>query len=335
MTPVTPVYSNYNYSLPTYYGSNYGYYNNYNYGDSYSTDAWVYETDANGPHECTSYERYDWKRRVCYFTCTTDAECTNISNKVDQELNSLANYATNNQINYYEDNTDGFTDDYLLASYKITKGEKITLTGGDDSSQYRKIWDEISALSPDALSDKYLEEFRVYDNPDDDTYAFVYDPDGNGKWEVAVNLSSLKNVSVSEQKLTYIHELGHVISLNAEQVDPNIDENNCQTYEIDEGCTGEHSYIYQFASKFWNNIGQPVYDPSEYVTEYAITNDVEDLAESFAFFVVSGNESTLGNSERDEKIAFFYQYPELVKYRTEMRQALVSEIVRTGGVVTN
>ena len=71
-------------------------------------------------------------------------------------------------------------DKSLKAEYAVSKGEIITLQTGKDSTEYQNIWGEIKDLSPDSLSDKYIEQYQVFDNKNDDTLAFVDDEDGNG-----------------------------------------------------------------------------------------------------------------------------------------------------------
>jgi hypothetical protein len=46
----------------------------------------IYETEATGPDDCSSYEMYDATRRVCAFECTTELECKTTQDKIDAEL---------------------------------------------------------------------------------------------------------------------------------------------------------------------------------------------------------------------------------------------------------
>jgi hypothetical protein len=49
------------------------------------------------------------------------------------------------------------------------------------------------------------------------------------------------------------------------------------------------------------------------VDDYSTTHPAEDIAESFTYFVF-GPKPT-GNSIKEQKIAFFYEYPELIHLR--------------------
>lgn len=145
---------------------------------------------------------------------------------------------------------------------------------------------------------------------------------------------------------TLIHEYAHVLSLNntqVEHVSRDAEYIECDVTEIivDEGCAKASSYLAQFITAYWDeatrekayrallnrdeeDFAYELYteQPNNFVTEYAATNAGEDFAESFALFVMrdrNANPSTVA----EQKIAFFYQYPELVTLRTHMRGGLV------------
>lgn len=58
----------------------------------------------------------------------------------------------------------------------------------------------------------------------------------------------------------------------------------------------------------------------KFVTEYAATNLDEDMAESFTLFILEPKPS--GVSIAEEKILFFYDFPELVELRREIAQSI-------------
>jgi hypothetical protein len=59
---------------------------------------------------------------------------------------------------------------------------------------------------------------------------------------------------------------------------------------------------------------------SDFVSDYASSNIVEDMAESFAQFVVG--EKKTGTTIADQKVNFFYGFEELTKLRTTIRENL-------------
>ena len=101
------------------------------------------------------------------------------------------------------------------------------------------------------------------------------------------------------------------------------------------------SYLYQFYVLFWEDIHaewqdinliedeDAYYDALDdfyyayedrFLTDYAATNPEEDIAESFSFFVLSPRPA--GDSIADQKILFFYGFPELVRLRDEIVNAI-------------
>jgi hypothetical protein len=208
---------------------------------------------------------------------------------------------------------------------------------------YRDIWEQVAALSPDAFSNAYIETYGVFDDKESDTLAYVSDDDGNGKWLVVVNVAGYQSSSERERASTLIHELGHIVTLNESQVAPT-SESACDArggFFTGEGCATNGAYINDFVRRFWsiadlaavgggageNETDLYVRAPDRFVSEYAATNPGEDIAESFALFILDPKPQTTNTVAR-EKVAFFYAYPALTAFRTEMRTALVTGIVR-------
>jgi hypothetical protein len=59
------------------------------------------------------------------------------------------------------------------------------------------------------------------------------------------------------------------------------------------------------------------------VSEYAATSPAEDIAEAWAFFLLSPKPEL--DSISSEKILFFYEYPELVALRTQILTNICAE----------
>lgn len=289
-------------------------------------DMQIYETEVDSATDCASFEKYDATRKVCSFECASDAECQDLQQKVDAEFSQWTVELKNDKTPVAEKKIeDGQGRE---ASYFVAAGEKITLKSGIDLKGYRDIWNDIKSLSPDDLTDKYIETYEVYNNPDDDTLAFVDDDDGNGRWRISINMAGYKTSTQRENKATIIHELGHIISLNDSQVNPNTA--TCPNLKLDEGCANKDSAINVFWNRYWKGIVNPEYDENSYVDEYATTNETEDFAETFAFFVL-GKDTDLGNSIKDQKIKMMYSFPDLVAIRTEMRGNLSKDVIRARG----
>lgn len=126
----------------------------------------------------------------------------------------------------------------------------------------------------------------------------------------------------------------HLISLNNTQIEDDLNQ-YAETYTIDEGSLKKDSYLNVFYNKFWKNHRnyldktqrdylseeekqELIYDfylehENEFVSDYAATNPVEDLAETFMYFVIE--DKPKDNSIKSEKIKFLYNYEELVNLR--------------------
>ena len=219
----------------------------------------------------------------------------------------------------------------------------------DDAAAHQEIWEYFVTLIP-ASERNGLEEFMIVTDGDSNGLAAVaqttYDPK---LWSLEVDIAD----SSDKLNLTYtlIHEYAHLLTLGPDQVIPSVavfnnpdDENiifeetsACPVYFPGEGCSQADSYINAFFNQYWADIHLEwqdinlIEDTDEYydaldnfyykyedrfVTDYAATNPEEDIAEAFTFFVLSPRPE--GNTIAEEKILFFYDYPELVQLRDEI-----------------
>lgn len=291
----------------------------------------VYETEAESADDCSSYEQYDAESGVCFYECEDELTCENIAKDIDAEIATW--YEDGAQITDIKEEAMENTSDALRAEYRVSKWEKITLKNGDSSQDDEELWNLIRKISPNWLSDAYVDTFQVFDDPQDDTLAFVDDEDNNGTWRIGINRATFSESTEREKYKTIVHELGHIITLNTTQFD---NEGTCSGVQIEEWCLSPTAYITLFAERFWSDEDRiesegennTLYEKksSHYVSEYASTNFVEDIAESFSYFVFSGK--TNPGSVAAQKIAFFEQFPELVKIKNEMLSGVKYNMVR-------
>jgi hypothetical protein len=73
-------------------------------------------------------------------------------------------------------------------------------------------------------------------------------------------------------------------------------------------------------------VKNPSFNEQQFVTDYATTNVEEDIAESFAFFILESNHQS--DTTRNKKVSFFKTFPELVTMRQEMRSVLAKYAIR-------
>ncbi len=96
-------------------------------------------------------------------------------------------------------------------------------------------------------------------------------------------------------------------------------EHKCQQNFVEEWYLNKSAYLNQFINQFWRN--EDKLKETAFTTEYGQINPVEDMAESFAAFILKTNKPQLQNVA-DRKIAFFYGFPEFTKLRKDIRKKL-------------
>ncbi|MED4584111.1 recombinase family protein [Brevibacillus choshinensis] len=223
-----------------------------------------------------------------------------------------------------------------------------------DSEYHEKIWNLYSTLIPVQYREQ-INKFEILTDGYDGTFAHVVqDADHLEKWTLSLDVLDWKEVHFNDWVETLIHETAHVLTLNDSQVpvdkkyfdavmnEKDISEyrNKCKSLFLEEGCTKEDSYINQFHAKFWTDIEQDWLEKNvekdsgaqveffeqhqdKFVSEYATTNVVEDIAETIPEFVLSDSKTVQDSQEiKYQKIAFFYQFPELVQMRAEVLSGL-------------
>jgi hypothetical protein len=221
-----------------------------------------------------------------------------------------------------------------------------------DTAAHRVLWDYASSLLPSSQK-KWIDQFVIFSSS---SYSGWVAPaganqDDRSRWTLGMELNYAQNpIDVT---YTLVHEYGHLITLNTDQI-PASDfyygwyQNTavCKQFLSPDGCSTPDSYVNRFYDLFWKDIfeewqvdvDRPVVNSSEeirvlvekfydkhpelFVRDYAATNLYEDMAESFMLFVLSPRPS--GDSIVDQKIRFFYDYPELVSVRQQMIQGICS-----------
>lgn len=271
----------------------------------------------------------------------------------------------------YDENfeEDLFDNEYVLVKYEID-GNEITApeyesvdanlkTYQDDAATQERIWEYYAAMIPSDARSFLTHYIVITDGLGGGLAAVEQNPDDSTLWMLNVDIADTQDME--ELTFTLIHEYGHLLTLNATQVD--VDEylfNNpddedayldaaesCSTYFTGEGCAKGSSYFYLFFDEFWDEIYaewddiQYIEDDDEYyeamdafyfareddfVTDYAVTNPGEDIAETWAFFITQPKPA--GDTIAEKKVLFFYQFPELVELRVEIIARSYSRLIR-------
>ncbi len=214
-------------------------------------------------------------------------------------------------------------------------------------------WNLFTAMIP-ADQRRMLAQFEIItDGPGGVLSAVEQTPDDPNRWILETDIADMPDTK--NLAFTLLHEFGHLLTLNSSQVPPDLRVFNnpnsvrvreraisaCTTYFPGEGCSLPTSYVNNFFNQFWNSLYSEwsVIDQIEdqdrrdarlesfyhkysnqFVDSYAANSPVEDIAETWAYFVLSSQPSA--DSVADQKIRFFYAYPELVALRDHARVAL-------------
>ncbi len=207
-----------------------------------------------------------------------------------------------------------------------------------------------SLLPPDQL--QWIDQYIVFTDWSGNRLSWV-NPTDNGRnhWTLGIDMADSSDAWYLTQSL--VHELGHVITLNADQIQqtgssPTWEQNPalCDQLLTPYGCARPDSYINLYYQRFWKNIlddwihsvyEPPVQSPEEadarvkafyighaddFSREYAATNLYEDMADSFAMFVL--NPKPTHTSVVFDKMRFYYDFPELVALRTHILRNICS-----------
>ena len=220
----------------------------------------------------------------------------------------------------------------------------------NDRATHEAIWERFTQLIP-AEARQMLTTFEIFtDGLDGNVVAVSVNESDVTTWLLAVD--PVDSHDLAELNHTLIHEFAHLLTLNNTQVPAlpwDISEfaydragGACRTYFPGEGCSLPESYINAFVTNYWldllaefNAIEENSGSDEEYWdavdefgrtyrdqfdTDYAMSGPAEDIAESFVIFVL--HERPTGASIAEQKVRFFYDYPELVELRAEIRAQL-------------
>ncbi len=295
-----------------------------------NASGFVIETEVDGPEDCTKLEQYDAERNVCFIECESEEECDAKEAELDAELEKMDFSAGNKSLEAdklkAEDSEGQALIDNALAVYSIEKGEKYKLLRGKDNTEAQKIRTLVQKILPANISDKNVNRLILMYHKDKDGLAFVT-PTRAGdtsKWDIFVNMNS--GSDEKELVATLVHEFGHILFLNNDALKQT---EMCDGYTVDEGCADNSTILGKFYSRFWEGKFDPeagaeenfMKEQTAFVNDYAATNPTEDLAETFANFVLKPKPSNT-QYVMDQKILFFYEFPELVKLRSQIRREL-------------
>lgn len=178
----------------------------------------------------------------------------------------------------------------------------------------------VEMVGEDFIVKHDITEFRIFNDEDNWLSGFV-DQKDDLSWVVAINrfgddLVETYDLDFNVELL--LHEAAHIVFFaDQEYQEDFIDEfwsdRSAQRHIEDVAETKSDSKRDRLVEDLYED------NKDHFVTDYAATNPTEDLVETFVEFVISDYPN--GQEVKDDKVRFFYQYPELVKWRQELQQS--------------
>ncbi|MGG0668653.1 hypothetical protein [Sporosarcina koreensis] len=275
-----------------------------------------------------------WSQPIDSELCQTIGECRDLGDEYGSEHFSsfLGGLKASNQMSYLyvaaeEDESvlafsfnDEVEENPVIARYEITEDEFV-LTEGEENDFFKRIADIVLALFDRNKVNLQILDFQ------EDVYPYV-DP-YEGKLVLPSNL--IAHWIQSNMVSTLIHEYGHMLTWNEADV---VISDTCpadqfhikpfwQCYNADSYMNLYYqAFLKEYEEQWLHTDNRTVeeriafYEKNKdsFVTTYATVNPLEDIAESFSYFMLTPyNDNPQTVPER--KVNFFYQFPELVEYR--------------------
>lgn len=237
-----------------------------------------------------------------------------------------------------------------IGTWRIYNGNLIKNTSSDNDLA-TKYWNELNKIFPKSVLKKYVRRLVLMtDGPDEKTGALVSLSKSNDRWQLVIDVEDVDFDSKDRKRLyesvyTMVHEFGHLITLNKGQVRPTQQkEERDGLYLTLEGEAYKNSYLNRFVNLFWKKEGlldewdtiqrehcyteascvDKLFDLyqdnfTEFITDYAAESPEEDIVESWTAFVLRPKIKR-PRTTAQKKINFFYEFPELINYRNQIKQ---------------
>jgi hypothetical protein len=218
-----------------------------------------------------------------------------------------------------------------------------------DTSPQEKIWNYFAAIIPMDRRQELVAYMISTDGRGNMLASVEQSTDRPRDWALNVDITD----AGQPRDLTFslLHEFGHLLTLNDSQVTPDLpylaqpndlqiyrqEAASCPQYFTSGGCSKPNSYLNQFFDQYWTKIygewekvnaekDQKNYlnllakfygnHTTQFNTPYSATSPEEDIAESWAYFVLTPK--PVNDSIAHRKLLFFYSFPELVDLRSQI-----------------
>ena len=265
---------------------------------------------------------------------------TTTSENESSDNNDGSNSNTGNQ----QQGNDGEITLYQVSNGSISKVTDYKVTGSDleyqkDTQKHNEIWDLVKKIVPLNQLEK-MSEFMIYNGDISGSSGYVVQRSQDlSKWQMGIAINYAYDGGFNykgELAYTIIHEFGHILTLNDNQLNASISKGECNNYFPGEGCANENSYINELYQNYWKDISEEHQNAQNseseqdtfynkysdrFVTNYASTNPGEDIAEVFTFFVTK-KDKPLGKTIAEKKVLLMYDRNVLVEFRNHIRKSL-------------
>lgn len=233
-----------------------------------------------------------------------------------------------------------------IGSWDIRNGILIE-TKLKNTQKAKDRWRIFYNLFPKKITQRYIKRITLFtDGTDEKTGALAALSTKNDQWQLSLDVTDVNFKSDSKERVfqslyTYLHEFGHLLTLNNTQIKPSkkVKQEEDAPYLTFEGEAYKNSYMNKFVKRFWSggllnewDVIQRKYcitehkqcidklydlykdNYTDFLTDYAAESPEEDIVESWTAFILYNKIEDPG-TVAEQKINFFYQFPELVKYR--------------------
>ena len=222
--------------------------------------------------------------------------------------------------------------DETAATFTVERDRLMRLSGDAGAVvEAERIWSRFVELIP-ADQRTMLSGFELMAESGGGGYVYPDERDPS-KWIMGISTEL-----GGDEDFVLIHEFAHLLTLQASEVPPGLDDNGCVTFHTGEGCALRGSTVATFVDRFWPDAmvdevraieasgdwdaGWDFYEKyaDRFVTDYAATNPAEDLAETFTVFVLEDRPT--GDTIADQKVQFLWADPDMVELRDRIRAVL-------------
>ena len=209
----------------------------------------------------------------------------------------------------------------VLASYPVSGGQ-ASITDPEDAA----VWEYLCSILPLDARQK-ITEFNLFTDGTSNVLAYTspIQEDGvtdNTRFSISIDYYDVYDENGEKRdwsKLAYtiLHEYGHVLLEDETQIDLTVGSGTHDPAGFIEG-----SFRKAFYDAFWKDLGDTGVDdydqnPTRYVSRYGANYFHEDIADTFAVFVLGGEPQ--GSTMAEDKLRFFWNDPDMMALRESIR----------------